>query len=181
MEGIIPKLARQRKRRLARIARHCQDGPLRTRYLIIVNLADGRTPGDVAACQNVSRSTVYRVAARFCELDEGGLIDRREENGDRKLTEEYPSQLLAVVALSPQEHGWPRPTWTQEMLIETLEKKTRIAVSRATMSDALHAIGARRGRPKPTVRCPWSTRRRNQRLRDIPHLIETRADDAVAG
>lgn len=179
MEGIIPKLARPRKRRLARTARCCQDGPLRTRYMIIVNLADGRMPGDVAACQNVSRSTVYRIAARFREFDEAGLIDRREENGDRKLTEEYLSQLLAIVASSPQEHGWPRPTWTQEMLIETMEKKTGVAVSRATMSDALSAIGARRGRPKPTLRCPWSARRRNQRLRDIAHLIETLAEDEV--
>jgi len=145
-----------------------------------VNLADGRTPSDVAACQNVSRTTVYRVAERFREFDEVGLIDRREENGDRKLTEDYLSQLLAVVASSPQEHGWPRPTWTQEMLMQTMEKKTGVAVSRATMSNALHAIGARRGRPKPTVRCPWSAQRRNKRLGEISQLIETLADDEVA-
>jgi hypothetical protein len=55
MEGIIPKLGRQRKRRLERIARHCQNGPLKTRYLIILNLADGRSVSEVAACQHVSR------------------------------------------------------------------------------------------------------------------------------
>lgn len=179
MEGIIPKLARQRKRRLERIARRCQDGPLRARYLIVVNLADGRTPSDVAACQQVSRTTVYRVAERFRELDEAGLIDRREENGSRKLSEEYLSQLLTVVASSPQEHGWPRPTWTQEMLMETMEKKTGVTVSRATMSEALSAIGARRGRPKPTVRCPWSVAWRNKRLQAIARLIKTLADDEV--
>lgn len=179
MEGIIPKLARGRKRRLERAARRCRDGSLRTRYLIILNLADGRSPRDVAACQHVSRSTVYRVAARFRELDEAGLADRREENGERKLTEEYLGRLLAVVASSPREHGWPRPTWTQEMLMRTLEKITGVAVSRAAMSDALHAIGARRGRPKPTVRCPWSARQRIKRLGEIAHLIETLPDDEV--
>jgi transposase len=147
--------------------------------LIIVNLADGRMPSDVAACQHVSRTTVYRVAARFREFDEAGLIDRREENGNRKLSEQYLSQLLAVVASSPPEHGWPRPTWTQEMLMGTMEKKTGVTVSRATMSEALSAIGARRGRPKPTVRCPWSVAWRNKRLQAIARLIKTLADDEV--
>lgn len=180
MDGIIPKLARPRKRKLERAARRCKDAGMRTRYLIILNLADGRSPSETAQVQKVSRTTVYRVAGRYCELGEAGLVDRREENGEEKLTEDYLGQLYEVVASSPQEHGWTRPTWTQELLMKTMEQKTGVTVSRPTMSQALKAIGARRGRPKPTVGCPWSKRRRDRKLREIAELVENLPEDEVA-
>lgn len=179
MDGIIPRLARQRKRRLARAAGRCKDADMRTRYLIIVNLADGRTPSDTARAQKVSRTTVYRVAGRYREWGEAGLVDRREDNGEPKLTEDYLGLLAKVVASNPQEHGWKRPTWTQELLIKTMEQKTGVTVSRSTMSGALQAIGARRGRPKPTVGCPWSKRRRDRKLREIAELVESLPGDEV--
>lgn len=179
MDGIIPQLVRQRKRKLERAARRCQDANMRTRYLIILNLAVGRTSGDTAQALQVSRTTVYRVAERYRQWGEAGLVDRREENGAQKLTEDYLGQLAEVVGSSPQEHGWRRPTWTQELLIQTMEQQTGVTVSRSTMSKALEVIGARRGRPKPTVGCPWSKRRRDKKLREIGELVENLPEDEV--
>jgi transposase len=180
MEGIIPALRGSAKERLCRQLRKCRDTKLRMRYLVIINLANGRSAGQTATAVQVARSTVYRIARRFREAGEAGLIDRREENGQRKLDEQYLQTLYDVVASSPEQHGWPRPTWTREMLVRTLRTLTGVRIHRATMSRALAAIGARRGRPKPTVACPWSKSAKDRRLREIQQLIETLPTDEVA-
>lgn len=180
MEGIIPALRGSAKERLCRQLRKCRDTKLRMRYLVIINLANGRSAGQTATVVQMARSTVYRIAGRFREAGEAGLIDRREENGQRKLDEQYLQTLYDVVASSPEQHGWPRPTWTREMLVRTLRTLTGVRIHLATMSRALGAIGARRGRPKPTVACPWSKSAKNRRLREIQQLIETLPADEVA-
>lgn len=108
MEGIVPALRGSAKDRLCRQLRKCREAKLRTRYLIILNLLNGRSPTQTARVLQVSRSTVYNVAHRFSEWGEAGLIDRREENGDRKLDEEYLALLHQVTKSSPQQYGWPR-------------------------------------------------------------------------
>jgi len=179
MEGIVPKLSRRDKQRLLDRARSCREAALKTRYLIILDLADGLGPTEVARRLKVDRSTVYRVAARFCQSGEAGLIDRREENGDRKLDEATLAALHEIVESSPQEHGWRRPTWTRELLVKTLKKTTGVEIHVSTMSKALAMIGARRGQPKPIVHCPWSKQAKNKRLRELRQLEETLPPDEV--
>ena len=180
MEGIIPALRCSAKDRLCRQLRKCRDSKLRTRYLVVINLANGRSAEQTAAAIQVARSSVYRIARRFRVAGEAGLIDRREENGQRKLEEQYLQTLYEVVAASPEQYGWPRPTWTREMLVRTLRTLTGVRIHVATMSRALGVIGARRGRPKPTVACPWSKSAKIRRLREIQQLVDTLPDDEVA-
>lgn len=171
MEGMIPRLRWSEKGRLSRNLRTCREHKLKTRYLIILNLVRGLSPTQIAALLSVSRSTVYNVAKRFSEQGEAGLIDRREDNGARKLSDEYLTKLNEVVRSSPQNHGWQRPTWTRELLALTLRKLTKVKVHVTTMSVALKQIKSRRGRPKPTVGCPWSKRAKNKRLKQIQALL----------
>ena len=124
MDGIVPEMSRRDKRKLESRCRKGKDGKLKTRYLIIVNLADGRSVTDTARARKVDRSTGYRVAARFREQGEDGLVDGRVDNGESKLNDEYLSVLGEVVASSPREHGGKRPTWTREMLVDTMESQT---------------------------------------------------------
>lgn len=180
MEGILPKLRRCDKERLLRNLRECDDTKLRTRYLMIVNLMHGRTARETAVILQVGRSTVYDVAKRFRESGEAGLVDRREENGQRKLDERYLGTLHVVVASSAHDYGWRRPTWTREMLVETLVQETGVRIHVSTMSVALWLIGARRGCPKPTVHCPWPEQEKERRLREIQALIDELPDDEVA-
>lgn len=180
MEGIIPNLSANAKDRLRQQLHSCQDAVLKTRYLIIVNLADGRTPSEIQRLCHVSRSSVYRIAERFREAGEAGLVDRREENGPRKLNEDYLGTLYEVVESSPLDHGWRRPTWTREMLVTTMKRLTGVCIHVARMSLALQIIGARRGRPKPTVACPWRPAEKEQRLSEIRQLIENLPPDEVA-
>lgn len=180
MEGIIPELRRKDKERIKNQLRKCRDASLRMRYLIIVNLINGRSVKGTQAALQVGRSTVYAVAKRFREHKEAGLVDRREENGQRKLDERYLTKLYDVVAASPQDFGWRRPTWTREILVGTMVRETGVRIHVSTMSTALRLIRSRRGRPKPTVGCPWSKRAKNRRLREICELIDNLPDDEVA-
>jgi transposase len=148
--------------------------------LTILNLDEGRSVADTACALGVSESTVRRLRRRFLEHGEAGLVDRREDNGDTKLHEQYLATLYEVVASSPREHGFVRPTWTREMLVEVLRRKTGVQVHLSTMSRALAQIGARRGRPKPTVACPWSEAAKNRRLRQIASLLANLPADEVA-
>ena len=171
MDGIIPRLRLAEKEKLLRHLRQCRNAALKMRYLIVVNLVGGRSPTQTAEALNLSRSTVYRVAQRFREYGEWGLLDRREDNGEPKLEERYLAILYKVVRATPEDHGWSRPTWTRELLMETMRKKTGVRIHEATMSRALAMIRARRGRPRPVVACPWSNWAKTRRLNIIRRIL----------
>ncbi len=171
MDGIVPDVSSSVKRRLGRHLRQCSDAKLCRRYLIIINLINSRSPPEVAVIVGIAPSTLYRVAERFREQGEWGLLDRRADNGQQKLNERYLATLYDVAESHPQAHGWRRPTWTREMLVETMRQKTGVRIDVGTMSRALKRIGARRGYPRPVVGCPWSKRAKNKRMRMIGQLL----------
>lgn len=173
MPGIVPPIRFAVKQRLLRRLRGCRDAGLKTRLLILVNLVNGRSPRQTAEVLQVHRDTVYRVARRFTQQGEAGLLDRREDNGIAKLDERYLATLDQVVRSHPEQHGWRRPTWTRELLVETLVRRLGVRIHVATMSRALQLIRARRGRPRPTVRCPWSKWAKTRRLNQIRRLLDT--------
>jgi transposase len=173
MPMIVPEVRRPVKERLLRNLRRCRQAGLRLRYLIVVNLLGGRGAYRTAEVLGVHNTTVYRVARRFREQGEWGLLDGREDNGSAKLDERYLAALYRVVRSSPQRHDWRRPTWTRELLVETLARKTGVRVHAATMSRALALVRARRGRPRPTVRCPWAPAAKARRLGQIRRLLAT--------
>jgi transposase len=180
MEGILPALRWSVKERLLRNLRKCREAELRTRYLMIVNLMHGRGASHIAVVLRVARSTVYRVAERYRDEGELGLVDRRCDNGDRKVDDDFLVRLDTVVRGSPEDYGWPRPTWTRELLVKTMARLTGTRISLARMSIALQEIAARRGRPKPTVGCPWSPQQRNRRLAWIRRLVANLPTGEVA-
>ena len=161
-----------RERKVIRTyAKGSPDAGLRVRCKIVLALVRGNSPTDVSRSRMAACSLVYDVMHRFIDQALLGLTDRREDNGECKVTEEYEAELFAVVPGSPRKHGYRRPTWTQELLILVLQKRTGIRISRTTMSRLLKRLHIRLGRPKPIVGCPWKKRRRMKRLRDICMLI----------
>jgi transposase len=180
MPVIVPKVRSSVKQRLLKQLRQCGDAGLRVRYLIIINLLNGRGAYATAETLGIHNTTVYRVAKRFREHGEWGLLDGREDCGTGKLDERYLATLYQIVRSSPQQHGWCRPTWTRELLVETLTQQTGVRIHVATMSRALALIGARRGRPRPTVHCPWSPAAKNARLRALRQLLASLPRNHVA-
>jgi transposase len=173
MRGIVLRVRFSVKERLLRQLRRCRAAGVRTRYLIIINLLNGRSAYDTAAVLGIHNTTVYRVVKRFHDYQEAGLWDAREDNGAQKLSEVYLGRLDKVVRGTPQDYGWKRPTWTRELLVATMVRQTGVRIALTTMSRALALIQARRGRPRPRVRCPWSPAAQTRCLNRIRTLLQT--------
>src|SRR5262249_33086937 len=143
------------KQRLLKTLRRCRDAATRQRSLIVVNLLNGRSAPVTADVLGVHPTTVSGVVKRFRAYGEAGLCDGRADHGVEKLSERYLQELDRVVRRTPADYGWRRPTWTRELLVESLVRRTGVRSPPATLSRALARIKARRGRPKQTVGCPW--------------------------
>jgi transposase len=169
---IVLRLEHRVKVKLRRLRRETRDKGLAVRCQIVLLVARGRRRADVAESVGCSVSWVNRVAARFRDHGVAGLYDRREDNGTVKADEWFLAGLHDLVDQSPRDHGYPRPTWTRELLAQVMFDRTGISLHPATMSRALAAIGARLGRPRPTVGCPWPKRRRDKRLAEIRAVLD---------
>ena len=180
MSNIVPKVSWFVKEKMRKRFQRCRVALVRIRYLIVFNLWNGRGAREIEPILAVHNTTVYRVAKRFRELGEASLWDGREDNGAEKLSEAYLGILNEVVRSSPLNHGWRRPTWTRELLIETMVRKTGTRIHVTTMSRALALIKARRGKPRPTVKCPWHPAAKTRRLNKIAQLVASLPRKEVA-
>jgi transposase len=153
--------------------RQCRQALVRVRYLVILNNWSGRSAREIEKVLKVHNTTVYRVVGNFRDRGEASLWDGREDNGGEKLSQDYLGLLDRVVRSSPQEHGWRRPTWTREMLVQTMRRKTGIGIHVATMSRALALIRARRANPRPRVKCPWFPAAKTRRINALRRLLAT--------
>lgn len=129
VQRVWKQLSKRERRVLKAFAKGSPDAGVRCRAKIVLSLVQNRSAREIHQGGLCSLSQVYRVAERFVEEGALGLSDRREDNGEAKVTEGYESWLLVAVAQSPRDFGYRRPTWTQELLMLVLHKKTGIQVS----------------------------------------------------
>jgi transposase len=173
MALIVPKPSFLVKQRFLKRFRNCSQALVRLRYLVIINVWSGRSAREIEGVLKIHNTTVYRVVRRFREHGEASLWDGREDNGAEKLSEHFLQIVDRVVRSHPQEHGWRRPTWTREILVETMLRKTGVRIHVATMSRALALIRARRANPRPRVKCPWFPAVKTRRIKVLQRLIAT--------
>jgi transposase len=157
---------------LQRAVRKTRDAGLRTRSLIILHAAAGKSSGAIAEAIGYDPA-VLKVIHRFLAEGEEGLRDHRVDNGQPKVDEPLREALCGVVARSPQDYGWARPTWTQELLARQLTAMTGVRVSETTVGRMLAERGIRWGMARPTVACPWTARAQRRRLRAIKRRLAT--------
>jgi transposase len=180
VDRMVLRLERRVKLQLRRVRRETRDKGLANRCQVVLLSAKGRGRPAVAEAVGCSVSWVGRVLARFRDCGIAGLYDRREDNGTVKLDEGYLSLLYDLVDDSPQDYGYPRPTWTRELLAKLMYELTGTKVHPATMSRALKMNGARRGRPRPRVKCPWPEWQKQRRLAEIRAVVEGLPPDEAA-
>lgn len=180
MTTIMPELSRWEKRKLRVWIRRETNAGTRIRMLMLLQTSKGKPVTQVADHLHVARSTVYRLLNRFRERGFSALADRREDNGPTGVDEMFLLQLRKAVAGSPQDYGWSRPTWTQELLCEVMANRTGVRVGQSTMSRLLKQVDARLGRPRPVLRCPWKKARKTRHLRMIGRLVANLPKDEVA-
>jgi transposase len=181
MQWTAIELSRPQRRRLLRAARESKDADLRTRHMIVIHSAAGKSQSEIAAMLGCSVSTVKRTRTRWRELGEAGLVDRREDNRPpAKADEGYAADLLDVLRHTPRHHGQRRPTWTQELMIKVMCARGHQPVSRTTIGRLLRRLRVRRGTPKPTVNCPWGRWQKAARIRLIRRLVASLPPDEAA-
>jgi transposase len=173
MQSILGPVRFSVKDKLCKQLRRCRLAGVRLRYLVVLNLLRGRSAYQTAEVLGLHNTTVYRIAKRFRSFGAWGLWDAREDNGQTKLDERYLAVLYRVVRGTPRQYGWRRPTWTRELLVETMVRQTGVRIHVTTMSRALALVKARRGRPRPTVGCPWSKTAKTRRLNALRRLLAT--------
>lgn len=168
----IPQLSPSDREELIREGRKSGDPLTATRFLIVAKLGANESPAEVARALAVAPSTVSRTASNYLRLGVDGIRDNRKTNGERKVDEAFLVQLAVLLARTPQDYGWSRPSWTRELLGLELEKGGCAKVSVCTVGRALAKIGARLGMAKPIVSCPWKSDKRKERLAEISALEE---------
>jgi transposase len=179
MARMVGRVHRNVKRELRKLRQKTTDKGLATRCQIVLLWGEGEPWFAIARAVGCSLSWVGRVIQRFRFNGVAGLHDRREDNGETKLDEQYLTKLHEIVDRQPPDFGYPRPTWTQELLTKVMAELTGVQVHVGTMSRALKMIGARLGQPKPTVGCPWPESKKNRRLAAIRRAINAMTDGEV--
>jgi transposase len=151
--------------------RRAKDGATKTRYQIVWLYAQGHGCDEVALALGCARSTASRVARRYETMGEASVLDGRKESKVEKVTDDAAAALCDLLEGTPQDFGWRRASWTRELLARALEEKLGMSFSLATVTRLLRKVGARKGRPRPTVGCPWSKRKRQAHLRKLRALV----------
>ena len=113
---ITINLTRAQRKKFIQIAKTTHAAAERTRYLIVLKYDEGKGARAIAAELHCSHSTPHRVARRFEQLGEAGLVDGRCDNGTVKADELCYAVLVRLLEGTPQECGWARPSWTRELL-----------------------------------------------------------------
>lgn len=173
MVPIVGQVPRSVSRRLQHLVRKTREAGLRTRALIVLQAAAGKGTTQIADAVHYHPSAVLKVLHRFAAEGEAGLRDHREDNGFPKVDDDLREMLVTLVRGTPEDYGWARPTWTQELLARQLAHETRVRVSASTVARTLADLGARWGMARPTVACPWAPAAKGRRVRAIQRLLAT--------
>jgi transposase len=170
-------MSRVRRRHLMQLGRKSGDPDTMLRFVAVAQLGLGKKSPEVARDLAVARSTVVKAAKAFASEGVSGLYDRRKRNGEAKVTDGFRRRVDQILRTTPEDFGWHRPTWTRELLRLQMMHEGWPEVAVCTMGRALAYIGARLGKPRPIVLCPW---RRDQRERVLAGIrrLEERASAA---
>lgn len=76
MTAILAGVRYSVKEKLCKHLRRCQNAGVRIRYLIVINLLNGRSAYQAAEVLGVHNTTVYRVVRRFRSHGEWSLWGR---------------------------------------------------------------------------------------------------------
>jgi transposase len=136
------KLNAWQRRRLRRQLRATRDARLYRRTLAILEVDRGRSVRDVALSLGVEpRSIYYWVEAYLQDHDPASLSDGERPGRPSVWTEGLDRRLLAAMARSPQDLGYPSVDWTVPLLQEHLGDHGGGSLSDDTIRRRLRWLG----------------------------------------
>jgi transposase len=129
------------RRRLRRQLAETHDARLFRRTLAVLEFDHGRSAADIARMLGVTRQSVYDwVEAYTQDHDPASLEDQGGRGRYPLLDEDQEHFLEALLAVSPQDLGYPHTSWTVPLLREILETATEQRVSEDTLRRALDRL-----------------------------------------
>jgi len=143
------EITAEQRQELAWAARHAQPGYVRTKALVLLNRADGRSVREVAVIFRVSRQAVYTWQTRY--LDEG-LAGLRVRPGRGRKGRVDLEELGRYVRQSPRRFGVERTRWTLATLAQVVPSLK--GFSPYGVQKALARAGFRYKRGQPSVHSP---------------------------
>lgn len=165
------RASRPERRRLLRAARKAKDRDSWRRVVSVLRYLEGASQRRAARELFTWQSVVGKSLRKYkADGIVGLMLDQRCGNGTPKVDEPFRERLREVLLVRPADLGWQRATWTRELLAAQLASDGFPEVSVATMGRALSCVGARLRSPKPFVMCPWTRKRRENRLAELRAL-----------
>jgi transposase len=132
---------------LHRLTRTDPDPRVRHRADALLLLAHGRSVAEAAHDMGCCTKRIRVWRRRFLAEGRTGLADRPRHGRPPKLDAQAQAELESALAASPLDYGYPVTTWTVADLADLLAQRGW-AVSRATVSRTLAAMGYRYRRPR---------------------------------
>jgi transposase len=137
------------RQRLRRQLAETLDARLFRRTLAVLEFDSGRPAADLARMLGVTRQSVYNwIEAYLQDHDPAALHDEEGRGRHPSLDEDEEHLLEALLAVSPQELGYPHGSWTVPLLQDVLEMATGQRRSDDTLRRALHRLEYAWKRPR---------------------------------
>jgi transposase len=130
------------------------DAETRTRYQMLLLLAEGRTPAEVGALVRRGPATVRRVLRRYQTEGPDGVPRRPRPGQPPRFPPAWEAELARVVEVDPRTVGVPSAVWTTRLLADYLAGATGHRAVIETVRLALHRLGFVCKRPG------WSLKRK---------------------
>ena len=147
---------------LARRFDATNEAETRTRYQMLLLLAEGRTPAEVATVVRRSPATVRRLLRRYQAAGPDGVPRRRPPGRSTAAPPAWWAELERVVELDPRTVGVPSAVWTTGLLADYLAAAAGHRAGIETVRLALHRADFVCKRPtwrlkrKATERPEWA-------------------------
>ncbi len=127
-----------RRERLRRQLAETRDARVFRRTLAVLEFDHGRSAADIARMLGVTRQSVYVWVEAYTQNQDPASLEDEAGRGRQPLLDEDQEHLLeTLLALSPQDLGYPHVSWTLRLLREVLEIATEQRVSDDTLRRAL--------------------------------------------
>jgi transposase len=113
------------------------------RARIVLLLADGGQPTEVAAELRRSQPMVYHWLHRFNEQGLAGLEDAPRAGRPLTYSEEERGRMIATARTRPEKLGLDFGHWTLNRLVEYVNEQLGVPISRSQLGEVLRAEGLR--------------------------------------
>ena len=140
----LRELTPDERQELERLARsRTEEARLVVRAKVVLGLAAGDRPYQVAAKVGVGRMAAYEWLHRFNAEGLKGLTDHPRPGRPHTYTPEQRAEVVAAALAKPEALGLPFASWTLDRLQAYLAEHKKIGIKRTRIDEILVAEGLR--------------------------------------